>query len=373
LSSTATIDTSEWDAAFEVVRAVQPSERSGTDGVAVVTVEGQRRWVAWDERLVMATAPAPAGAGAGVTGLVSPRLVTYADQLAHMDGDVVFTLDGELSSVSSPSGELTLDRPDNQPIPGVGIDEGTVTVARVDPTRLRAFLAAAGQLPWGLERCGPTFWLSVGGGRISAELDWQPWGVPAACFAVPAGTHGPVTRVAIDHRVLLHLAEIADNDDDLVMTVPASGRVIRMMSSRWVADVRTVDFSARSWHPDVDAFFNGGFPYSVVQDDDDGWDIEASGTDVHAALHDGAHRRHVLRLTVTVASDIPSTPDVLLELNALCAGLVNVSVWWHDGDVIAGTDIPCPAVGELAVAAVDNLVDHVAGLGPFVAALAGPA
>jgi hypothetical protein len=236
---------------------------------------------------------------------------------------------------------------------------------------LRVFLHGAGERPWGLDPSGPTFWLTVGGGRIGVELDWRAWRVPGACFAVPAVTTGPPTAVPIDHRVLLYLAELADAGEDLVLSVPASGEILRVATSRWVAELRSIDLTAQAWFPDVDAFFNGGFPYAVDQDAAGGWDIDARGTSVHAALVGTRHQ--VLRLTVTVARDVRGTPDVLRELNALCAGLVNVRVWWDEGPILAGTDIPCPAVGDLAVTAVDNLVDQVAGLGPFVAALAGPA
>jgi hypothetical protein len=368
----ATFGTSEWHAAYEAARAVQPNERWDMDGIAVVTENGFRHWVAWDERLVFATTPTPLAAGdAVVTCRVPPRLVTYADMLAHVDGDVTFTILTEQATVSSASGELTIDLPDNDAIPCVGGDDGPVTVARVDPVRLRVFLHGAGERPWGLDPSGPTFWLAVGGGRISVELDWRAWRAPAACFAVPAETTGPATAVPIDHRVLLHLAELADVDEDLILSVPASGDVVRLATSRWVAELRTIDLTAQAWFPDVDAFFNSGFPHPVEQDEAGGWDIQARGTTIHAALVGTRHQ--VLRLTTTVASDVTATPDVLEELNVLSAGLVNVRLWWHDGDVIAGTDIPCPAVGDLAVAVVDSLVDQITDLGPFIAALAGPA
>src|SRR3954452_6968927 len=77
----------ELAAARKVVLAADPSESAWSDGVAIVTEGGERRWVAWSPQLLAATTPVPTTAGDGVV-IIPRRLVEFGANVADDLDDI---------------------------------------------------------------------------------------------------------------------------------------------------------------------------------------------------------------------------------------------------------------------------------------------
>jgi hypothetical protein len=363
------IDLSEWLAADAAVHIVNLVETDPGHGVAAVVRNGLRRWIAWGDRIVVATAPVHAGGEPDAVVGVSPRLVRFAAALAQREGAAelrttdqgVWVL-GVTSGLGSEQVAHAVPEVMFTPPPGA-------PVAVVGSAALFEALHTAAWPPTGVDlgdpRC-PETRLSLSPGAIEVTTDWRTVGASPQHITLAAEVTGAGGVVGISPRVVAWAVQHTDPDDDTTIWVDEVTGVTGIATAEWTAVVQghTVGWAARREAVELALVDDGILPQAQA---DDSWLVEIDDVAVRLELLE-RRGQAILRCTTELVADVPPSAAVLTELNELSARLAGTRLWWDNGAIVAGFDLPSPAgLPEMMVAMIEQVVD----LGPLVAALGG--
>lgn len=340
-------------------------------GVRLQVVAGQRTWLVagpWSSVRIEGGQPVvPAGGRPGrVTVWLPTRLVVRAAGLATVDGWCELRVRDGVAQVSSPSGSAQFDVAGWVPEVEALRPLPAAASAVVDGDGLVELLRVAWQVPDGVDLAphdGPLFWLAVAEGRLEVAVDWTAYGACSSSFSLPALTTG-AARVTVVPTQLSSIVEGIVPGEDLEVRV-APGGPVTVAGAGWVASLTLVDAWVRSAHGALDDALEA-LPWPVATSDEGRRLVMVGDTVVALGVVEGSPPRVLLR--VELADGLAATPELLGELNELTAGLVGVRVWWHDGVVLAETDVRVDRLGDLGTALRD-LVAGVEDLGLLLLAL----
>lgn len=366
----------DWDLVARLVSALDPDEVGRHPGVQFSQLNGCDHWTVaiGDSRVTVV-------GGASTAPLAEPvwlpvRALFWGAELAQDDGMATLRIEdgpaGPVAEISAALGSGRFDLPQRPVVAEVpGRDDLPEEVAslRIAAPQLMRQLRAAGRGPAprpGVET--PTRWtLGVSPEGLSVGVDWSIHGGTRATYAVPADVRFPDgtgpgrhTTATVDVKVLYALLGVA-GDGSVGLRFLADGSV--HLHERPVhAQLPALDTPSIAGGLDT---LLAGFDMTQYSQ---GAVVHLDGLDVEVHAPNAKCERWHLR--AELATDLPETVDLLIEVNQLnlqhtdgCRFSVLGPTLWASEEV--------DSVGALP-AAIDRFHRAVVHLGPLVASLADP-
>lgn len=192
----------------------------------------------------------------------------------------------------------------------------------------------------------------IGDNQLAWTMDWRRFGGARTTGSIRATTHG-TSYVTFYPYVLARFLKSRDDDNTARIFVDVENsdyvyvvgdkwgiRVVgdREELARWGAGLRS---RLEESGAEVEAAKGERIPDFI--------DFIVEGHECYASIHvhdDGLS--DFVRLTHIVVDNLPDTPEVLHEINALNATLVGARVLWRDGEIRVLVEFPAKAMSDFA-------------------------
>lgn len=353
-------------------------EREGQGHLLLRSGDGVRRWTATDgARLAWMEFPdvdAPR-----VTLLVAPRAVSAAVRLSGDDSSATVDLveDKTHLTVRGTLGETVVPRgtdpfPDVEDLVRRSLDQPYVHVD-VDRERLIRVVATARHAPAGAldtDRPNPLFWLDVApGADLTITTDWHEFGVSR--YRVPCRADGAV-RLPVGPMFLAELLD-ATRDDSLSISLPADRRgPVIVATSDWTGYLMPIDVTAESTRPALERYLAVRFGSVPARDADGDYVISHGSWELYVRLVEADPAR--IDVFAVALRDVDSTLELLTEINSINVGRAFSRVVWSNQHVLVTAELMARSLDQAELyAAIDNVADVAAGIGPTLAVVFGGA
>lgn len=366
MSWTITLDREELDRVAAVLGPCPPVEAEG-DGVWVRHQAGVRFWeVARGAVTWQVTTPT---ADLELAPRCLPgRLVWHAAEFTRIAPSETATIsvpDDHAALVESEVGSVAIDLPSQRTRPTLPRFVTEVASATVTVRELYDLLARAHLHPIGLDGPRPLVVLAVDDGTLTAAVDWSGDGGLRSTFRIPARTTGR-TRCRLFTLDLHDLLRNLDGDEDVTLGFPSDpGTPLLVTTHALRAAVTRQEASALRHHDELGQLLADvtGAPCEVLERGvfrigyRDWWFIaELRDTPVETVC-----------IASTLARNVEDGEHLWREINALNTRMVGARVWYHDGDVFGGSDLPYTAVRSLGTV-LDGLCAQLDGFPEYLTA-----
>jgi len=371
MSWTITPDRDELDRVAAVLGPCPPSEPEG-DGVWVRHQAGVRFWEAARWPLVWQVTT-PSVALELAPRCLPGRLVWHAAELARLAASETVTIsipDDRAALVESDAGSAAIDLPaaGHRPtLPRFVTEQASATVRLGDLSRL---LDQARLHPVGGDATRPSTTLAVDQGTLVASVDWSAHQGLRSTYRIPARATGQA-RCHLPTLDLVDLLRNLDGDEDVTIGFPSDPNTPLLVSTHSLrATVHRLEVGAARHHDDLGQHLADvtGAPCTALERGV--FRIEHHEWPFIVELRDAP--TETVCVTSTLARNVVESVHLWQELNALNARLIRARVWFHDGDVFGGLEVPYSGVDELG-AALDSLCTQLDGFPEYLSGyVAGP-
>ena len=366
MSWTITVDREELDRVAAVLGPCPPVETDG-DGVWVRHQAGVRFWeatrwpITWQVttrsvRLDLAPRCLPG------------RLVWHAAELARHAASETVTIsvpDEQAALVESDVGSAAIDLPTSGRRPSLPRFVTEAASATVSVAELAGLLGRTRVHPIGSDDHRPLVVLAVHEGTLTAAIDWSGSGGLRSTYRIPARTTGR-SRCQLPTLDLHELLRNLDGDEDVVLGFPSDPDTPLLVTAHDLrVTVARQEVSALRHHDDLGQRLADatGEPCHVLERGV--FRIDHRGRSFVVELRDTPGE--TVCVSTILARDVADNAHLWHEVNALNARLVGARVWYHDGEVLGGHELPYDAVGGLP-AALDGLCHQLAGFAEYLTA-----
>ncbi|MCD9624232.1 hypothetical protein [Rhabdothermincola salaria] len=344
------VEREELHTVASLAAAVVPNEIDG-DGVFVTVADGRRAWWGESGDVTWCYLGGPGGECDDPVLVPARLLWSCAELCAESATDecrISAVADGA-ALVGAGEGFTVLVDAQNASegvFPTFPTDfEATVTV---DRRQLARILRRALNVPVGLDpaTARPAVAIVVEPGSLACTVDWGDTRTLRATFNVPVNTDDAVAfEVAAEE--LHDLLSAVDGDDDVLLGVrPGAQGPLTVAVGDLTAWVPVRPTAVQRFRDGLGQCLADATRSRCYVLDEGIFVVELDGREVRVELHDDG--LPVLRATTLVVRDVAATKELLAQLNDTNAGLCGIRLWWSDGDVIAGVDIPQSQLDELA-------------------------
>jgi hypothetical protein len=208
--------------------------------------------------------------------------------------------------------------------------------------------------------------LFVEDGKLAATADWSREGGLRTTQRVSATTAGEASaRIPV-----LYLADLireVDDEETITLRFPEDTDVPLLIEGEgWRATSARKLTDARSFHDELGQALATATGTTTRTLDRGVFSTTWRNRTIRAELHNTPN--DTVRLSTVVLDHIEPSVEVLQQLNDVNAGLVGARVWLLENVVVAGVDVPCSAIEDIA-AVIQQLDLQIDGLDVFLSAL----
>ena len=370
MTSLGVINELELDFVSVVLQVMSPDEMRD-QGITVSVVDGLRVWAFGNNFGQLEVI----GARANFAGRynITPRFLYEAHNMAAMDDECEFIIDGEMVRAVSTSGSFEMRQatiwsvlPDT--------DFETVTTATLAQTGLHHLVLFGTTDPATYinselrERMTRTTTVVIGDNSLGLRTSFLECGGHSSFRQQSAEVTGPAGEVSVNRNILQRMCSVLERAGNLPITVSfdaASGSFIEFSGANFRVVFPLIEIGAARYHDEViGRLGEATIEYTIAEDGR----VRArlGGQVIELALLDG--RTSVLRCSVELVSGIERTLDLLIEIDQQNQGRVGTKYFTSDNSVWATVDIRCDAL-ESMIEQLRGLVADSDLLGSYLASL----
>jgi len=370
MTSLGVISEPELDFVSCVLHMMSPDEMRD-QGITVSVVDGLRVWTFGNNFGQIEVIGAPADFAGKYN--ISPRFIYEANNMAEMDDECEFIINGEMVRAVSTSGSIEMRQatiwsvlPDS--------DFETVTTATLAQTGLHHLVFFGTTDPATYinsefrERMTRATTVAIGNNSLGLRTSFLDCGGHSSFRQQSAEVTGPVGEVSVDRNILRRMCPVLERAGNLPMTVSfdvANGSSVVFSGANFRIVLPLIEIGAARYHDEViGRLGEATIEYTIA--DDGRVRARLGGQVIELALLDG--RTPVLRCSVELVSGIERTPDLLIEIDQQNQGRVFTKYFTSENSVWATSDIRCDAL-ESMIEQLHGLVADSELLGVYLASL----
>jgi len=341
-------------------------------GVLVTCIDGRRVWQFGEDDVLMTVFGEPADfPGAWHLPV---RLIASLRQITGPSDTCDVTVDGD-HAVGANADDISLRmrlHPNGPVYRPIAIP--TDVSATVSYSVLEDLVSLIGHEPWQVDdrermiELPPVGEVRIGDSELTLFRGWSYMGGIDTTVTVPAKTTGRGSLV-VGHLTLQRMLSgyWMDDIDDVTLSFDTDGRHLVASCSRFQLRVGEQASGAASFYPRLRLLLLSNDIEHVT---DPSGAIAARYEDVPVRLQLLDGESPVLRITVTALHAIPSTPELLAELNAMNTTRVLNRVWADNNMVVVGTDLRSTDLDSL-LTTMKSLAREARNLGGVLGPLFG--
>jgi len=370
MTSLGVISEPELDFVSCVLHMMSPDEMRD-QGITVSVVDGLRVWAFGNNFGQIEVIGAPADFAGKYN--ISPRFLYEANNMAAMDDECEFIIDGEMVRAVSTSGSIEMRQatiwsvlPDT--------DFETITTATLSQTGLHHLVFFGTTDPATYinsefrERMTRATTVVIGNNSLGLRTSFLECGGHSSFRQQSAEVTGPAGEVSVDRNILRRMCPVLERAGNLPMTVSfdvANGSSVVFSGANFRIVLPLIEIGAARYHDEViGRLGEATIEYTIA--DDGRVRARLGGQVIELALLDG--RTPVLRCSVELVSGIERTPDLLIEIDQQNQGRVFTKYFTSENSVWATSDIRCDAL-ESMIEQLHGLVADSELLGVYLASL----
>jgi len=370
MTSLGVISEPELDFVSCVLHMMSPDEMRD-QGITVAVVDGLRVWAFGNNFGQLEVIGAPADFVGRYN--ISPRFLYEANNMATMDDECEFIIDGEMIRAVSMSGSIEMRQatiwsvlPDT--------DFETVTTATLAQTGLHHLVFFGTTDPATYinsefrERMTRATTVVIDNNSLGLRTSFSECGGHSSFRQQSAEITGPEGEVSVDRNILRRMCPVLERAGNSPMTVSfdaVSGSSVVFSGANFRIVLPLIETGAARYHDEViGRLGEATIEYTIA--DDGRVRARLGGQVIELALLDG--RTPVLRCSVELVSGIERTPDLLTEIDQQNQGRVFTKYFTSENSVWATSDIRCDAL-ESMIEQLHGLVADSELLGVYLASL----
>jgi len=370
MTSLGVISEPELDFVSCVLHMMSPDEMRD-QGITVAVVDGLRMWAFGNNFGQLEVIGAPADFAGKYN--ISPRFLYEANNMAEMDDECEFIIDGEMVRAVSTSGSIEMRQatiwsvlPDT--------DFETITTATLAQTGLHHLVFFGTTDPATYinsefrERMTRATTVVIGNNSLGLRTSFLECGGHSSFRQQSAKVTGPPGEVSVDRNILRRMCPVLERAGNLPMTVSfdaVNGSSVVFSGANFRIVLPLIEIGAARYHDEViGRLGEATIEYTIA--DDGRVRARLGGQVIELALLDG--RTPVLRCSIELVSGIDRTPDLLIEIDQQNQGRVFTKYFTSENSVWATSDIRCDAL-ESMIEQLHGLVADSELLGMYLASL----
>ncbi len=192
--------------------------------------------------------------------------------------------------------------------------------------------------------------MTIGNNQLAWTMDWRRFGAARTTGSIRANTHGTSHVTFYPYIVARFLKSRDDHDTARIFGDVENSDYVYIVGDRWGIRVVGDREELARWGgalrmqleesgADVEAVKGERIPDFV--------DFGIAGHACYASIHvHESGSSEFVRLTHIVGDNVPDTPEVMKEINALNAALVGARVLWRDGEIRVIVEFPAKAMRD---------------------------
>ncbi len=370
MTSLGVISETELDLVSLVLHLMSPDEMKD-QGITVSVVDGLRVWAFGNIFGQVEVIGAPANFAGKYN--ITPRFLYEANNMAAMDDECEFIIDGEMVHANSTSGSLEMHQAKIWSVlPGTDFE--TVATATLAQTGLHHLVFFGTNDPATYidsdfrELMTRTTTVVIDDNGLGLRTSFMECGGHSSFRQQSAEVTGPGGEVAINRNISQRMCPVLERAGNLPMTVSfdsGNGSFIEFSGTNFRIIFPLIPIGAARYHDEViGRLGQATIEYTIA--DDGRVRTRLGGFVIELALFDG--RSPVLRCSIELVSGIERTPDLLIEIDQQNQCRVGTKYFTSENSVWATVDVRCDAL-ESMIEQLHGLVADSDLLGAYLASL----